>query len=188
MPCCNVKGVPLLYLPFLYYPTKKEDRATGFLLPTYGVTTLRGQSLSNAFFWAIDRSQDATFMHDWYSKTGQGVGGEYRYALSSGNANFETYMLRDNETEYSTGVLEAATLLSFPGQRHSAAAGPPAVDVSRGLSHEHSDRPDLHDEHLRHLALSADVWRQPDRVVALLLAERHLRAHRVLHATSTAPT
>ena len=25
------------YLPVLYYPTKEEDRATGFLLPTYGV-------------------------------------------------------------------------------------------------------------------------------------------------------
>ena len=42
----NVKGVPLLYLPILYYPTKKEDRATGFLLPTYGVTRLRGQAIS----------------------------------------------------------------------------------------------------------------------------------------------
>src|SRR4029079_15686651 len=32
----NVKGVPIFYLPVLYYPTKREDRATGFLLPTYG--------------------------------------------------------------------------------------------------------------------------------------------------------
>ena len=58
----NVKGVPLFYLPVLYYPTKKEDRATGFLLPTYGTSTLRGQQLHNAFFWAINRSQDATIM------------------------------------------------------------------------------------------------------------------------------
>ena len=56
----------MLYLPVLYYPTKKDDRATGFLIPTYGSSTLRGQSLHNAFFWAINRSQDATFMHDWY--------------------------------------------------------------------------------------------------------------------------
>jgi LPS-assembly protein len=75
----TVKGVPMLYLPVLYYPTKKEDRATGFLIPTYGSSTLRGQSLHNAFFWAIDRSQDATIQHDYYSKIGQGVGGEYRY-------------------------------------------------------------------------------------------------------------
>ena len=32
----NVKGVPLLYLPVMYYPTNKENRSTGFLLPTYG--------------------------------------------------------------------------------------------------------------------------------------------------------
>lgn len=81
----NVKGVPLFYLPVLYYPTKKEDRATGFLLPTYGTSTLRGQSIHNAFFWAINRSQDATIMHDWFSKTGQGLGTEYRYNFGGGS-------------------------------------------------------------------------------------------------------
>jgi LPS-assembly protein len=111
----NVKGVPLLYTPFLYYPTKKEDRATGFLLPTYGVTSLRGQAISNAFFWAIDRSQDATFMHDWFSTTGQGFGGEYRYALDSGSASVEAYLLSDNETTYSTGVLPASKSFHIRG-------------------------------------------------------------------------
>ena len=71
----KVKGVPLFYLPVMYYPTNKEDRATGFLMPTYGTSTLRGQSIHNAFFWAINRSQDATLLHDWFSKTGQGFGG-----------------------------------------------------------------------------------------------------------------
>ena len=70
----TVKGVPMLYLPFMYYPTNKDNRATGFLIPTYGISTLQGQSIHNAFFWAINRSQDATFLHDWFSKTGQGVG------------------------------------------------------------------------------------------------------------------
>jgi LPS-assembly protein len=81
----TVKGVPLLYLPALYYPTNREDRATGFLLPTYGTSSLRGQSLHNAFFWAINRSQDATFMHDWFSQAGQGVGTEYRYNFGAGS-------------------------------------------------------------------------------------------------------
>ena len=84
----KVKGVPLFYLPLLYYPIRNQDRATGFLLPTYGASTIRGQAISNAFFWAIDRSQDATFFHDWFTKTGQGAGGEYRYVSSdrsSGN-------------------------------------------------------------------------------------------------------
>ena len=75
----QVKGVPVMYLPIIYYPIQDDERATGFLLPTYGTSTLRGQAISNAFFWAIGRSQDATFFHDWFTKAGQGVGAEYRY-------------------------------------------------------------------------------------------------------------
>ena len=32
----RVKDVPIFYLPVLYYPIQSDDRATGFLLPTYG--------------------------------------------------------------------------------------------------------------------------------------------------------
>ena len=52
----RVKGVPVLYLPMIYYPIREDERATGFLLPTYGTSTVRGQAISNAFFWAINRS------------------------------------------------------------------------------------------------------------------------------------
>jgi len=91
----------MLYLPILYYPTKREGRATGFLIPTYGTSTLRGQSIHNAFFWAIDRSQDATVLHDWFSKTGQGVGGEYRYNFGAGtDGNLRTYLLDQHEASY----------------------------------------------------------------------------------------
>ena len=45
-PTLMVKGVPLFYLLSRYYPTKKEDRATGFLLPRR-LTSLRGQQLEN---------------------------------------------------------------------------------------------------------------------------------------------
>jgi LPS-assembly protein len=97
----RVKGVPLLYLPILYYPTKEEQRATGFLLPTYGTSTVRGHTISNAFFWAIGRSHDATLMHDWFSKTGQGVGAEYRYELGQGSdGSLRAYVLNERQTTY----------------------------------------------------------------------------------------
>jgi LPS-assembly protein len=106
----NVKGVPMLYLPVLYYPTKREDRATGFLIPTYGASTLRGQSLHNAFFWAIDRSQDATFAHDWSSKTGQGYGTEYRYNMGNGSdGNFWAHLDDRQEATYITDGISRST-------------------------------------------------------------------------------
>jgi LPS-assembly protein len=97
----KVKDVPVFYLPALYYPINKEDRATGFLIPVYGKSTIKGQSISNAFFWAINRSEDATFYHSYYSKTGQSFGTQYRYvqsAASSGNAEFD--MTKEHAATY----------------------------------------------------------------------------------------
>jgi len=100
----RVKGVPLMYLPVLYYPIKSDDRATGFLLPTYGSSTLRGQTLSNAFFWAIGNSQDATFFHDWFTNVGQGAGAEYRYVASQGAyGNFRFYRIAQRQAEFRSG-------------------------------------------------------------------------------------
>ena len=96
----RVKGVPMFYTPILYYPTKREDRATGFLMPTYGSSSLRGQSIHNGFFWAIDRSQDATITHDWFSKTGQGVGSEYRYNAGTGDGNISAHLDDQHATTY----------------------------------------------------------------------------------------
>ena len=97
----KVKGVPLLYLPVFYYPIQEDDRATGFLLPTYGASTVGGQSISNAFFWAIGRSHDATLYHTWLSKTGQSYGSEYRYVLgpgAQGNGRFN--LIDEHEATY----------------------------------------------------------------------------------------
>jgi len=116
----RVKGVPLMYLPILYYPIKEDERATGFLLPTYGSSTLRGQAFSNAFFWAINRSQDATFFHDWFTRTGQGAGAEYRYVASEGSyGNFRYYRLNQHEAQFnqsgSVSVLPAQSTYQLSG-------------------------------------------------------------------------
>ncbi|HEY3382748.1 MAG TPA: LPS assembly protein LptD [Vicinamibacterales bacterium] len=111
----RAKGVPVFYLPVLFYPINKENRATGILMPTYGTSTLRGFSLSNAFFWAINRSQDATFMHDWFSARGQGVGGEYRYVSSPGSSGYlRLYSLNEHE---STTVASDGSVASLPARK-----------------------------------------------------------------------
>jgi LPS-assembly protein len=86
----KVKDVPVFYLPYMYYPINRENRSTGFLMPTYGNSTVRGRTLNNAFFWAISRSQDATIYHDWFSKTGQSLGGEYRYTRTQGSGELKS--------------------------------------------------------------------------------------------------
>jgi LPS-assembly protein len=93
-----------MYLPMIYYPIREDERATGFLLPTYGTSTVRGQAVSNAFFWAIDRSTDATIFHDWFTRAGQGAGAEYRYvaaAQSFGDIRF--YRFAQKATTFTDG-------------------------------------------------------------------------------------
>ena len=121
----HVKGVPVLYLPMIYYPIREDERATGFLLPTYGTSTVRGQVVSNAFFWAINRSTDATFFHDWYTRAGQGAGGEYRYvatAQSTGDIKF--YRFNQKEATFTEGdqtqTLDASQSYEITGTMNHA--------------------------------------------------------------------
>ena len=94
----EVKDVPVFYLPMLYYPIQEDDRATGILMPMYGSSLAAGSSISNAFFWAINRSQDATFFHDWMFSRGNGLGAEYRYLLGpQAQGDFRYYWLDEKE-------------------------------------------------------------------------------------------
>ena len=100
----RVKGVPVFYLPIGYYPMQEDQRSTGFLLPTYGTSTLGGQRISNAFFWAINRSQDATFFHDWYTRSGTGYGTEYRYvAGAQSEGSMRLYRFSQSAAEFRDG-------------------------------------------------------------------------------------
>ena len=94
----QVKDVPVFYLPVMYYPIQEDDRATGVLLPMYGSSLATGSSISNAFFWAINRSHDATLFHDWMFSRGQGIGAEYRYILGpAAQGDFRYYWLDEKE-------------------------------------------------------------------------------------------
>jgi LPS-assembly protein len=126
----RVKGVPMMYLPVIYYPIQEDERATGFLMPTYGTSTFRGQSISNAFFWAIGRSHDATFFHDWFTRTGQGVGSEYRYVAGPGSDGaIKAYWLNQREAEFGSGA--GARVL--PAERSFELTGGATHVIARGL-------------------------------------------------------
>ena len=124
----RVKGVPLMYLPIFYYPIQEDDRATGFLIPTYGSSTLKGQMLSNAFFWAIGRSHDATVYHDWMSKAGQQLGGEYRYVLGPGSQGDSRFSLLDEN-----GVTDSSGNVG-PGTRSYTISGNMMQRLPRAFS------------------------------------------------------
>lgn len=76
---------PILWLPYLVVPLK-SDRQTGVLIPTMEFSSTSGTAPALSFFWAISRSQDATFTAKNYSFRGFKGLLDYRYALSQTSA------------------------------------------------------------------------------------------------------
>jgi len=76
----RVKDVPVAYLPWFAYPL--QNRQSGLLIPSFGLTSSQGFHYVQPLYWAIGRSQDATFSLDLRSSIGIGLDSEYRYQLS----------------------------------------------------------------------------------------------------------
>jgi LPS-assembly protein len=115
-PVVRVKDVPVFYLPILYYPIQEDDRATGILMPVYGSSLAAGSSISNAFFWAINRSHDATFFHDSMFSRGNGLGTEYRYVLGpQAQGDFRYYWLDEKEAVINGSTRPARQSTSMRG-------------------------------------------------------------------------
>jgi LPS-assembly protein len=66
----RVRNVPVLWFPKLTVPSDRKDRATGFLIPGFSRSTIKGNSLRGAYFWAVNRSYDLTFVGEYFAKRG----------------------------------------------------------------------------------------------------------------------
>lgn len=99
-----IRNFPVAYIPFGIYPARTK-RASGFLLPSLGQSGKKGFQVRNAYFWAINRSMDATFTADVMTERGVMGGLEYRYFLKQdlqGILNFT--FIDDNGYEYDDGT------------------------------------------------------------------------------------
>lgn len=74
------RHMPMLYTPYFYYPARK-DRQSGLLWPEGGHSNRLGWFYDQPFFWAINKSSDATFYGQYMSERGEKGGLEYRYYL-----------------------------------------------------------------------------------------------------------
>ena len=94
----RIKGLPVLYSPYLWFPIKTE-RETGFLFPLFGNSSTKGFQFSPSFFWNIADNRDATIYLDYFTKRGLGTGVEYRYIEPKNKGRWYAYHLKDNELE-----------------------------------------------------------------------------------------
>lgn len=77
----EVMDYPVFYIPYGIFPLKRE-RQSGFLTPRFGYSNRRGFQYLQPFYWAINKSMDATLSLDVETAARIGAIAEYRYALS----------------------------------------------------------------------------------------------------------
>src|SRR5690606_29118458 len=87
------------YSPWLSFPLKKE-RKSGFLIPTYGMSSNSGIELSAPYYFNIAPNYDATLTPRYMSKRGLQLGGEFRYLGRRYSGIVEgTYLPSDKDTD-----------------------------------------------------------------------------------------
>lgn len=73
-----VKDVPVLYLPYLNFPTTNR-RKSGLLYPSVSISSNNGADYEQPIYWSIASNYDYTFTPRLMSKRGLLLGNEFRY-------------------------------------------------------------------------------------------------------------
>ncbi|MBV9671004.1 MAG: LPS-assembly protein LptD, partial [Acidobacteriales bacterium] len=74
----RVKRVPVLYLPYFYRPLGRNPRASGFLTPNIGHSSIYGWMTGVGYYWAMNRSYDMTGILHYFSERGPAVRYNFR--------------------------------------------------------------------------------------------------------------
>lgn len=74
----RVGNVPLLYTPYLSFPTSKE-RKSGFLMPLTGYSNVGGWDMAAPIYWNMAPNYDAILTPHIYTRRGVMLGGNFRF-------------------------------------------------------------------------------------------------------------
>jgi LPS-assembly protein len=82
-PTFRIKDLPVLFLPYASVSLDRQDRASGFLTPTFSGSGEKGFRFSDAYYQTLGRSADFTLRADIFSQRGVGIGGDLRTRANS---------------------------------------------------------------------------------------------------------
>ncbi|HMK21483.1 MAG TPA: LPS assembly protein LptD, partial [Terriglobales bacterium] len=74
----RIRDVPIFYFPYAAFPAQRLGRKSGFLIPSFGRSSTKGTIVGDSFYWAINRSMDATVGAEYFSQRGWAERGQFR--------------------------------------------------------------------------------------------------------------
>jgi len=121
-------GVPLFWLPYLRHPTDESGRESGFLIPVFpsNYSSIRGYTLGEQYYWAINRSMDMIVGSEYYSKRGFAPNGDFRYkgpGIDHLTIRWNALLDRGFEEQVGASTSSAKTAVVRPGDLRPGPVG-----------------------------------------------------------------
>jgi LPS-assembly protein len=137
-PVIRVYGVPVLWLPYAVVPIKTE-RQSGLLAPSFGSGPY-GFAVGESYFFALDKTKDATLYETMYANSGYKTGAEYRFVADQ-NSKGKFYANFINDADYAKD-----TRYTAPDCRYASQGCPPNTQILRNTDAQVA-RYSIHYEH-----------------------------------------
>ena len=102
----EVKGVPVMYVPYFSHADGTIKQKSGFLSPTFNLSSELGFSATPRYYWAIDPSQDATIGVRTFATRSPLVEGQYRKRYENAKLEFSGSVADAERTDSSGGTYE----------------------------------------------------------------------------------
>jgi len=80
----EIFGIPIAYTPYFEHADPTVRRKSGFLAPSFGSSTLLGQTFSLPYFWVLGPDRDLTLDPVFTTKQSVVLAGEYRQIVPNG--------------------------------------------------------------------------------------------------------
>ncbi|MBO6541890.1 MAG: LPS-assembly protein LptD [Alphaproteobacteria bacterium] len=100
-------GVPIAYIPFFSHPDPTVDRQSGFLAPSFGVSSDLGTYFQLPYYWVIAENIDATIAPTFMTKESILYEVEYRHRLTSGQMEFDVAAIWPDDSVAGTPSTES---------------------------------------------------------------------------------
>lgn len=102
----DVRGVPVLYTPYLSHPTPDAKRKSGFLIPKYSTDKIFGTTVKVPYYYNIAPNKDLTLSPTFTSNEGNILSGEYRHLLPNGKYTLEASITNPDRVDVAGNTID----------------------------------------------------------------------------------
>lgn len=152
-PRFEILGIPVLALPALSHADSPEARADGILIPDFRIDNDTGISITQPYFFALDRQSDLTVAPTLYTEVAPSLSAEYRQVLAAGAFQIGGIATLSSVERFEAGERISSSAEKFRGYLY----GNGAFQHSEEWRSEFAVRATTDDSFLRRYEISRDT-------------------------------